>query len=65
MVKERSMDTPTFGPGIEIRGPISADYSEILTPEAVAFVARLQRAFGVRRNELLAKRADQIGRAHV
>ena len=46
----------TFGPGIEILGPITADYSEILTPEAVAFVARLQRAFGARRLELLAKR---------
>ena len=51
------MDTSTFGPGIEILGPITADYSEILTPEAVAFVARLQRAFGARRNELLARRA--------
>ncbi len=51
------MDTSTFGPGIEILGPISADFSEILTPEAVAFVARLQRAFGARREELLARRA--------
>ncbi|MEP7085348.1 MAG: malate synthase A, partial [Betaproteobacteria bacterium] len=51
------MDTPTFGPGIQIRGPITADYSEILTPEAVAFVAKLQRAFGARRTELLARRA--------
>ena len=53
------MDTSTFGPGIEILGPITADYSEILTPEAVAFVARLQRAFGERRNELLRRRAER------
>ena len=35
------MDTSTFGPGIEILGPITADHSEILTPEAIAFVDRL------------------------
>ena len=29
------MDTSTFGPGIEILGPITAEYSEILTPEAL------------------------------
>ena len=51
------MDTSTFGPGIEILGPITADYSDILTPGAVAFVARLQRAFDARRLELLDKRA--------
>ena len=51
------MDTSTFGPGIEILGPITADYSEILTPEAIAFIARLQRAFGARRLELLEMRA--------
>src|SRR5689334_1574057 len=51
------MDTSTFGPGIEILAPITAEYSEILTPEAVAFVARLQRMFGARRVELLQRRA--------
>ena len=53
------MDTSTFGPGIEILGPITADYSEILTPEAVAFVARLQREFGSRRDALLVRRAER------
>jgi malate synthase len=53
------MDTSTFGPGIEILGPITAEYSEILTPEAVAFIARLQRAFGARRLELLARRDER------
>ena len=46
-----------YGPGIEISAPISPEYAEILTPEAIAFVARLQRAFGGRRAELLARRA--------
>ncbi len=59
ILEERDMDTSTFGPGIEILGPITADYSEILTPEAVAFVARLQRAFGARRDALLQRRAER------
>jgi len=50
------MDTSTFGPGIEILGPITSEYSEILTPQAIAFVARLERMFGARRQELLERR---------
>jgi malate synthase len=48
---------PQYGPGIDISGPVTAEYAEILAPEAVAFAARLQRAFGSRRGELLARRA--------
>ncbi len=51
------MTTPRYGPGIEITGRITPEYAEILTPEAVAFAARLQRAFGGRRAELLSRRA--------
>jgi len=51
------MSAPTYGPGIEIIGKITPEYAQILTPQAVAFVARLQRAFGARRTELLAARA--------
>jgi malate synthase len=51
------MSTPTYGPGIEITGRITPEFAQILTPEAMAFVARLQRAFGGRREQLLAKRA--------
>jgi len=50
------MSTPSYGPGIEIRGRITPEYAQILTPEAVAFAAKLQRAFGGRRDELLALR---------
>jgi len=50
------MNTQSYGPGIEITGRITSEYAEILTPEAVAFAAKLQRAFGGRRAELLAKR---------
>ncbi|HVO87564.1 MAG TPA: malate synthase A [Casimicrobiaceae bacterium] len=51
------MPIPHYGPGIEITGRVTPEYAQILTPEAVDFAARLQRAFGGRRNELLAKRA--------
>ena len=51
------MSTPSFGPGIEITGRVTPEYAQILTPEAVAFAAKLQRAFGNRRAELLARRA--------
>ena len=39
--------------------PIDAAYAEILTPEAVAFLAELARRFEPRRRELLAKRGER------
>jgi malate synthase len=42
--------------GIEITGPHGDRYGEILTPDALALVARLQRELGPRRAELLAAR---------
>src|SRR5438067_1744704 len=53
------MSSSTYGPGIEITGKVTPEYAQILTPPALAFVARLQRAFGARRNELLAARATR------
>ena len=44
--------------GIEVLGPIGDHYGEILTPEALRFVASLQREFGGRREELLARRVE-------
>ena len=46
----------TLPAGVEITGPITADYATILTPEALAFVAKLHRQFEGRRQELLARR---------
>ena len=43
-------------PGIEVRGRAVPGLDRILTPEALDFVAGLQRAFGARRLELLAAR---------
>jgi malate synthase len=48
--------TPHYAEGIEIKAPISAEFAEILTPEALSFVATLVRAVATRREELMAKR---------
>lgn len=45
--------------GIEITGKITAEFGEILTPEAVEFVAKLERKFGKTREQLLQKRAER------
>ncbi|MCL6609653.1 MAG: malate synthase A, partial [Geminicoccaceae bacterium] len=46
-------------PGVEIRGPILAGFERILTPDAVAFLADLERRFGGERKRLLALRAER------
>ena len=46
-------------PGVEILAPVSESYAHILTPEAVAFVADLQRAFNKRRKALLEARHER------
>ena len=46
-----------FPGGAEIHGPISPEFAQILTPEAVNFVAFLCRGFEPHRQELLAARA--------
>jgi malate synthase len=43
-------------PGVEVLAPIPANYAEILTPEAMAFLADLQRNFNARRKALLEER---------
>ncbi|MFI7053601.1 malate synthase A [Streptosporangium canum] len=45
--------------GVEITGPPQDRFEEILTPEALAFVAALQREFGARRLELLETRRER------
>src|SRR5579872_1837629 len=44
---------------ISIAGPGTERADEILTPDALAFVARLQRELGGRRRELLEARAER------
>ncbi|MGE5130619.1 MAG: malate synthase A [Sphingomonadaceae bacterium] len=43
--------------GISVSGGMTPDFQQILTPEALAFVAKLHRTFEPRRQELLARRA--------
>src|ERR1700731_4198783 len=45
--------------GVEIRGELALGFAEILTPEALAFVAKLERTFGHRRLECLQRRAER------
>jgi malate synthase len=46
-------------PGVEILAPVTESYARILTPEAVAFIADLQRTFNGRRKALLAARQER------
>ncbi len=48
---------PSLHTGVEILGPLSPQFAEILTAPALALVAKLHRQFETRRQELLAKRA--------
>ena len=51
--------TATFAlpPGLTLRATIAPQHADILTPQALGFVAKLHRQFEGRREELLAKRA--------
>ena len=51
--------TRTYAEGIEFTAEIPDEFEEILTPEAVAFVAKLSREYRGRVDELLAKRAER------
>ncbi|SPE22005.1 malate synthase A [Candidatus Sulfotelmatomonas gaucii] len=46
-------------PGVEFLAPVDESYAAILTPEAVAFVADLQRTFNARRKALLDARHER------
>ncbi|AVT30297.1 malate synthase A [Plantactinospora sp. BC1] len=45
--------------GVQVTGPMNDRYQEILTGEALDFVARLHRSFDGRRRELLARRDER------
>src|SRR5438876_6695521 len=45
--------------GVDTRGPVTPEFAEILTPDAMHFVATLIRAFADRREELLQRRAQR------
>ena len=45
--------------GLEINATVTEQFAEILTPEALAFVVKMQRTFNKRRLELLAARVER------
>jgi malate synthase len=45
--------------GIEIRGPVTDAFSQILTPAALQLLAKMARRFEARRRELLARRVER------
>ena len=55
----RNMVESTGTQGVEVRGERTSEFDEILTPQALAFVTKLERAFGSRRLQCLQKRMDR------
>lgn len=53
------MTAPQLPAGVTITAPITPEYAEILTPEALEFLATLHRRFNARRLELLARRTER------
>jgi malate synthase len=47
---------PNYPDGVEITGTMSPEFEQILSPEAVTFLAKLARTFSGRRDELLQRR---------
>ncbi len=51
--------TVTYAEGIVVQAPVTPEFAEIVTPEAMSFVAKLARTFQARREELLTHRAQR------
>ena len=47
---------------VEVHAPVEGRHAEVLTEDALAFVASLHTAFDARRQELLARRAERVAR---
>ena len=54
--------TTTVAAGVELTHPPEGRQAEVLSGEALAFVAELERRFGSRRRELLQARAERRAR---
>src|SRR5271157_2083858 len=54
-----SQMTPSYGPGITITGRMTPEYAQILTPQAIEFIAAVSHKFEGRRQELLARRVTR------
>jgi len=53
------MTQPNIPAGMKVLGSITPEYAQILTGDALAFLAKLHRNFNSRRLELLARRAQR------
>jgi len=51
--------TTTIKSTVEIKGEMTPEFEEILTPEAQTFLAKLARAFTTRRNDVLRRREER------
>ncbi|MBK8908654.1 MAG: malate synthase A [Rhodospirillales bacterium] len=56
------MESTQPAQGVTIRGPMAEGYEQVLTPDALAFVAALQRRFGPTRARLLQARVGRQAR---
>ena len=45
--------------GVQVLGEVTPGFAEILTPDALSFVAKLERTFGARRRECLQRRQER------
>jgi malate synthase A len=57
-VTDSQIVSPPAAAGLTVHGPMGPGYDEILTPDALAFVAELARAAEPRRAELLERRRE-------
>jgi malate synthase len=58
-IMEKITSNPSSLESVKILGEVTAEFAEILTPEALGFVAKLQREFGDRRQALLENRIER------
>jgi malate synthase len=56
--KDTKEANASTGEKVDILGPMAPGYDDILSAEAVSFIAELHRRFEPRRRELMARRAD-------
>jgi len=54
-----SLNQALLQDGVEVRGPVTPEQSEVLTPEALRFVADLARRFETRRRALIERRVTR------
>lgn len=53
------MSGNAYPAGVQVLGKVTPEFAEILTPEALEFLAKLERKFGKTREELLQKRVER------